>query len=158
MIILNFFQINGEAEKILKEFSIPKKGRLVSFLWFQTINGVAEVLFLMLSREFSRAIILEFFWVKCADEMSQWHFLFSYRFFFSSDILSIFFCLLLCSFSIIILYGATMLCSCFSPTRAGLFKVWLSYPRVSENFDFSFVTFVEVFTWYGLPACSFKLQ
>ena len=59
MIILDFFQINGEAEKILKEFSIPKKGRLVSFPSFQTISGVTEV-FLVLSREFSRAIILDF--------------------------------------------------------------------------------------------------
>jgi len=42
------FQINGEAEKILKEFSIPKKGRLVSFPSFQTINDVTDRLFLVL--------------------------------------------------------------------------------------------------------------
>jgi len=61
VIILNFFQINGEAEKILKEFSIPKKGRLVSFLSIETINYVTDAVFLVPSMEVSRAIILEWF-------------------------------------------------------------------------------------------------
>ena len=51
VIILNFFQINGEAEKILKEFSIPKKGRLVTFLSFHTVSSETEVLFLRHARQ-----------------------------------------------------------------------------------------------------------